>query len=335
MLGKLHSYLSKVGVFLIPVALVVGMAGCTGDDGSYPGPRGHPPFQNSPPQNLEIRTWYDLDTVRNNFAGNHTLMNDLDFTTPGYWELASPISNQGEGWEPIGFVQVIYWDSPFGGGGSREDWYGLNGTFDGQGYEIRDLFTDRPIDNDVGLFGVVDEGGVIKDIGVVNVTVIGDYYVGGLVGRNRGTVSNSYSSGNVAWGEWGGGGLVGVNHGTVSNSYSICDLIGNSAIGGLVGGNEGTVTNSYSAGRVSGVTDVGGLIGRHTGSVSYSFWNIQTSGQTKSSGGTGKTTAEMHDIAIFAAAGWDICAVAPGELNTTCIWNIVDGVTYPFLSWQS
>ena len=267
-------YVAKVGVFLIPVALVVGMAGCTGDDGSYTGPRGHPPSQNSPPQNLEIRTWYDLDALRNNLAGNHTLMNDLDFTTPGYWELASPISNQGEGWEPIGFVQVIFWDSPFlCSGGSHEDWYGLNGTFDGQGYEIRDLFTDRPLERDVGLFGVVDEGGVIKDIGAVNVTVIGEYYIGGLVGRNRGTVSNSYSSGNVTGGQWGVGGLVGVNHGTVSNSYSTCNMIGNGAIGGLVGSNGFTVSNSYSTGDVTGSYDIGGLVGVNHGTVSNSYYN--------------------------------------------------------------
>jgi hypothetical protein len=260
--------LTKVAVFLIPVALVVGMAG-------FDGIGGPPPSQNSPPQNLEIRTWYDLDTVRDNLAGNHTLMNDLDFTTPGYWELASPISNQGEGWEPIGFVERIFWDSPCGGGGSRTDWYGLNGTFDGQGYEIRDLYIDRPTENDVGLFGVVDEGGVIKDISAVNVTVIGDHYIGGLVGRNRGTVGNSYSSGKVD-GYHGVGGLVGWNYlGTVSDSYSTGSVTGDWYVGGLVGiNNGGTVSNSYSTGNVTGDEDVGGLVGiNDQGTVSNSYYN--------------------------------------------------------------
>jgi hypothetical protein len=245
MLGKLKFYVTRVSVFLIPVALVVGTAGF---DGAGGGPILRP-FQNSPPQNLEIWTWYDLDAVRNNLAGNHTLMNDLDSTTPGYWELASLIANQGKGWEPIGLVQLIFFDDPFGcSGGSREDWYGLSGTFDGQGYEIRDLFIDRPIENDIALFGAVDEGGVIKDIGAVNFTVIGEHYVAGLVGRNRGTVSNSYSTGSVT-GDGYVGGLVGTmesSRAAVSNSYSICNVIGSSAIGGLVGWNHlGTVTNSY------------------------------------------------------------------------------------------
>ena len=58
-------YLKRVSVFLIIVSLVVGMVGCGGC--GQPGS-----------QNLEIRTWYDLDAVRDNLTGHHSLMNDLD-----------------------------------------------------------------------------------------------------------------------------------------------------------------------------------------------------------------------------------------------------------------
>jgi len=75
-------------------------------------------------------------------------------------------------------------------------------------------------------------------------------------------------------------------------------------------------------------------VGWPGGTVSNSFWDIQTSGQTTSAGGTGKTTAEMKNIATFA--GWNIVSVGdPGTRNTAYTWNIVDGETYPFLSWQS
>jgi hypothetical protein len=44
----------------------------------------------------------------------------------------------------------------------------------------------------------------------------------------------------------------------------------------------------------------------------------------------------MKNISTFSGAGWGIVAVADsGTRNIACIWNIVDGVTYPFLSWQS
>jgi hypothetical protein len=94
---------------------------------------------------------------------------------------------------------------------------------------------------------------------------------------------------------------------------------------------------------VTGGDYVGGLVGsNYYGTVSSSFWDTQTSGQSTSDGGTGKTTAEMKDIATFTDTEtegldepWDMTAVAPGSTNTTYIWNIVNGLTYPFLSWKS
>jgi hypothetical protein len=403
-------YLARLWIFLTTVALIAGMVGC-----DY-----NPPPAPSP----EIRTWYDLNAVRNNLAGNYTLMNDLDSSTPGYEELASPTANRGKGWQPIGLL------TPFGWASSID----FAGTFDGQGHEIRDLFINRPDEDFVGLFGSVVEGGVIKDIGVVNATVRGrgtySYSggVGALVAANAGLVSNCYSSGNVS-GRSSVGGLVGGNGGLVTNSSSTCHVRGDSEVGGLVGSNyalgivissnstgsvsggdwvgglvgdsAGTVGNSYCTGRVTGNDYVGGLVGyngasgfaaivsdcyssanvtgnkyvgglvgengflwtdkdedstvsnsystgdvtgdeyvgglvgwNHNGAVSNSFWDIDTSGQATAAGGTGRTTAEMKSIATFTDAGWDMIAVAPGERNTSYIWNIVDGQTYPFLSWE-
>ena len=320
-----------------------------------------------------ISTWYDLDAARHNLSGNYSLINDLDSTTPGYEELASPTANEGKGWDPIGsFIPSI-------------GFVGLRGSFDGQGYEIRDLFINRPNESLIGLFGVVGEGGVIKNIGMVNVTVTGCADVGGLVGWNRGTVSYSYSTGNVTGHGYytdtfkelssGVGGLVGSNfEGTVSNSYSAGNVTGEDGVGGLVGGNVGTVSNSYSTSRVIGEDGVGGLVGwngvisiggtANTVSNSYStgnvtgnywyagglvglfrygigknnFWDTETSGRLprfrKREGGTGKTTTEMQDFTTFSGAGWNITAVAPNQTNNNYTWNIVDKQTYPFLGWE-
>ena len=219
--SRRHHYLVKFSSFLITAALIVGIAGC--------GPL--PPSQDS--QDLEIRDWYDLDAVRDNMSGNHTLMNDLDSTTAGYEELASPTANQGKGWDPIGTCAYPY---------------GFWGTFDGQGYEIRDLFINRPDEMDVGLFGgVMQDGviGVIKDIGVMNVTVTGDDHVGGLAAYNNGIVSNCYATGNVTGGGYRVGGLVGLNVEIVSNSYFTGSVTGYQDVGGLVGRTWGDVSNSY------------------------------------------------------------------------------------------
>jgi hypothetical protein len=321
---------------------------------------------------MEIRTWYDLDAIRNNLDGDYVLMNDLDSTTAGYEELVSETANEGKGWEPIGTE-----NHPF------------TGIFNGQGYEICDLYINRPDKYYVGLFSYVD--GIIQDVGVVNIVVTGEEGIGGLAGRIRdgivnnsystgnvigygcvgglvgqiidGTVSNSYSTGGVT-GEynvgglgginWGGsvgscyatvnvtgnmyvGGLVGENYGlgAVSNSYSTGSVTGNLSVGGLVGQNEfyATVSNSYSTGKVTGGGYAAGLVAwNEVATVSNSFWDTETSGMIESyGGGTGKTTAEMQDIATFSGAAWDIIAVNSGESNPAHTWNIVDGVTYPFL----
>ena len=129
------------------------------------------------------------------------------------------------------------------------------------------------------------------------------------------------------------GGLVGSNGGAVTNSYSAGSVSGNSYVGGLVGSNwqEGIVSKSYSTAKITGGTvRVGGLVGGNGGGiVTNSFWDVQTSGQATSDGGTGKATAEMKNIATFSEATWSIEVVDSGHT-----WHIIDGETYPFLSWE-
>jgi hypothetical protein len=195
---------------------------------------------------LEIWDWNDLYAIRNNLHSQHILMTNLNSTSANYTDLASPTANGEMGWEPIG-TRI----RPF------------TGSFDGQGYEIEDLFINRD-DSYVGLFGYVDKGGVVKDIGVVNATVTGEGNVGGLVGWNLGTVSSSNYTGDVT-GKDKVGGLAGWNGGTVSDSYSTGNVKGDKYVGGLVGYNhqESTVSvsDSYSTGNVTGDKYVGGLLG--------------------------------------------------------------------------
>jgi len=195
------------------------------------------------PKDLEIWDWYDLDAIRDNLGGRHRLMNDLDSTTAGYEELASSTANEGKGWEPIGTALFDQFDDdePY----DQSDPF--TGTFEGQGYEIRDLFINRPDEYDVGLFSLVHEGGVIKNVGVVNSDVTGGQGVGGLVGANGGGVSSSYFTAGSVAGESSVGGLVGVNGGDVSNSYfTTGSVTGHSLVGGLLGNNHwGTVRNSH------------------------------------------------------------------------------------------
>jgi len=203
--GRKSNYLTRCAVFLTTAALVAGMVGCDSGE-QHPAQNGGQP----PSQNLQIQTWYDLDAVRNNLAGHHILMNDLDSATAGYEELASPTANEGRGWDPIG---VFDYDEPF------------IGSLDGGGYEIRDLFINRPHKYGVGLFSAVGGAGVVQNIGVVNFTVAGYVPVGVLVGWNDGLVVKCYCTmGNVT-GDSDVGGLVGYSGRFVVNSYYNCDEV--------------------------------------------------------------------------------------------------------------
>jgi hypothetical protein len=259
--------MTRISIFLITVALIIGMVG-------YGGCNGPDPYADY----IKIYDWTDLDDIRNNPKAKYVLMNNLDSSTTGYTELASPTANGGKGWEPIGI-----WDRP-----SR-----FYGTLDGQGYEIRDLFIARPDDDYVGLFGTVGSNvnhtPVIRNVGVVNADVSGgDYRVGALIGSNWGSVLSCYSTGSVSGGHYVGG-LVGLNDGggnivpaaaiiydfnsadaIIDNSYSAASVSGyKSCVGGLLGSNSaGALSRSYSTGNVVGQTSVGGLVGCNAGGLS-------------------------------------------------------------------
>jgi len=143
------------------------------------------------------------------------------------------------------------------------------------------------------------------------------YYIGGLVGSNRGLTSGSYSRAN-ATGEQCVGSLSGENYngGSIQNSYATGSAVGSSYVGGLTGSNNlGTVTNSYSTGSSSG----GGLIG-FGGTCSCSFWDTLSSGKTISAGGLGKSTTQMKTQSTYTDSGW----------NFATIWEMV-GTNYPRL----
>lgn len=320
--GRKDLCLARLGILLIAASLIAGTAGCE-----------------SAQDYLEIRNWHDLYAITGDLAGHYLLLSDLDSTTAGYGELASIAANQGKGWQPIGTS-----NDPF------------VGSFDGQGYEISDMFVNRPDESLVGLFGAVDVGGVIQNIKVVNADVTGEWAVGSLVGENWGDMRNSYSGGTVSGadcvgglvggnaggvsdchsaanvtGHWDVGGLVGCSdsRGTVTNSYSVGVVTGEWAVGGLVGGNlGGTVAKSYSAGGVIGDDYVGGLIGDNQGSVSNSYSIGSVTGEWYVGGLVGDNDSlgvVSNSYAIGSVTGYSFVGGLVGSnwgIVNNSFWNI-------------
>jgi hypothetical protein len=210
----------------------------------------------------------------------------------------------------------------------------LNGTFNGNGHIISGVYINSTEDHQ-GLFGIISDEGVVKNLGITASYIRGKDAVGGLVGHSEGIIGGSYST---AWvvGESFVGGLAGVNENFINNSYSVGKVAGEEMVGGLVGANRDRIRHSYSAAFVDGDFDyVGGLAGVNSGEMSTkprnrwnsgciiiitgsdvinSYYDKEASKQSDSKA-DGKTTAEMKQKATYE--GWNFGKVwgISGEVN--------------------
>ncbi len=162
-----------------------------------------------------------------------------------------------EAWTPIGDSENPY-----------------TGTFNGNGNLVEGLNVSEYAY--AGLFGSAGSGAEISNLGVDG-SVSGDYYVGGVVGENYGTLTNCYNTGSV--GGLNSGGVVGYNYGTITNCYNMGSVSGSNWTGGVVGVNSGTLTNCYNAGYVDGSSYAGGVVGHNSGgTITNCFWDSDNSG---------------------------------------------------------
>ncbi|MFA5060837.1 MAG: GLUG motif-containing protein [Candidatus Pacearchaeota archaeon] len=189
-----------------------------------------------------ISDCYELQNIINNLSAHYALSNDIDCSMTENWNW-NEIEGIYNGFEP----STSY----------------FRGSFDGRSFVVKNLYINRPSQTYVGLFGRISDDVIIKNVGLINVSVVGNERVGSLVGYSeRGRVINSYASGNVSGNE-NVGGLVGsLLVGSIESSHFTGNVKGNKDIGGLLGRKqEGGVRNSFSIGRVEGNENVGGLVG--------------------------------------------------------------------------
>lgn len=196
----------------------------------------------------------DLKRLSENWGGDLWDMHfkqiaDIVFEAADFEE-GGDFYNDNEGWIPIGDYNKIF-----------------SGSYDGGGNIIAGLKINRPSTHDIGLFRF--NHGIIKNLGVKNVDIIGFFVTGGLAGENSGTIQNCYVTGNVE-GYDAVGGFVGWSWaGNISNCYASVNVVGIRQVGGFAGHLHGGIItqNSYSTGSVtrSGGTDteLGGFCGRN------------------------------------------------------------------------
>ena len=152
-----------------------------------------------------------------------------------------------------------------------------SGTFDGQGHTISGLWHWWSTD-DIGLFG--NNKGTIKNLGVVDSYLSGHVNVGGVCGRNGGSLTNCYNTGNVRGNETVGG-VCGMNSGSLTNCYNTGNVQGKETVGGVCGRNPGTITNCYY------------LSGTATDGIGYIEESIDVAGSAESKTTTQFTSGEV------------------------------------------
>jgi hypothetical protein len=165
----------------------------------------------------------------------------------------------------------------------------FTGVFDGNNRRVLNFTWNSSGRSYIGLFGYVGIEGQIKNVALENVSInaVSGNYTGGLVGWNKGSINNCYSTSAVSGSQYVGG-LVGYNiEGSISNCYSMGSVSGSSSsyyVGGLVGRNSsGSINNCYSTGAITGRSYLGGLVGyNYFGSISNCYSMGSVSGSSSS-----------------------------------------------------
>lgn len=278
---------------------------------------------------FRVSTLDDLRTLSENdeyWQDHFILVNDIDATPTRNWNVDN---GRPQGFSPIGNRGAA--DNPF------------TGSFDGQGYEISNLYIDQFREFYVGLFGRTS-GATIESLGLVNCEVNGLSDVGGLVGYGDNTVlKNCYATGTIESQQTMAGGLIGIHErGTIAQCYTHTQVQAQQVAGGLAGFSvESEVNDSFAFGAVAATgSSAGGLIsfcisstirnsyaevGVAAGSANGAFISVSNESRIldcffnsevtpvsdpiyQDDGNqtvTGLTSAEFVDQSTFENAGWD------------------------------
>ena len=213
-------------------------------------------------QNVE-----QLQAVRDSLSANYLLGNHIDASATASW-------NGGAGFDPLGVSNNSF-----------------SGQLDGMGYIVDGLTIKRADQLGVGLFGYTTAESQIRNLGLTDVNIQGQSFVGSLVGKSLGLLDGVFVTGRVG-GDFVVGGLAGSSQGKINESYTATDIEAFSIAGGLVGSQgpgifdsasqtRGTssVDNSYATGTIKVSVDpasgsAGGLVGMLDGAISNSYSTV-------------------------------------------------------------
>ncbi len=213
-----------------------------------------------------------------------------------------------------------------------------SGTFDGNNKTVSGLYFNGNSPR-IGLFGSSEADGNIKNVGVVDSYFKGNEFVGGVCGRNDGTITNCYNTGNLtAINPTAAiGGICGINDndGTIANCYNTGTVTATgstASVGGVCGYSIAPISNCYNIGTVTATSsgaDISSICGFNYGPVTNCYYLADTEDENGS-----KTAAQFAngEVDYLLSQG---CSTGEGDNTVTydgSIWGQTIGTdTYPTL----
>lgn len=227
---------------------------------------------------------------------------------------------------------VLNADGTLNTGGSFTDWIPIGdmgtpytGTFDGQNHTISGLYFNDPLISYVGLFGYVEIGGSISNLGIVESYFYGKESVGAVCGQGKCKITNCYNTGTVKGYPYSTGGICGyldstgssLNPANITNCYNTGKVSGGINVGGVCGeiwGEDTNITNCYNTGEVTGSSYVGGVCGKITyGSITNCYY-LDKNEQDSFDGTTYKTDVQF--------ASGEVAYLLNGSIsNSSVVWR--------------
>ena len=211
-----------------------------------------------------------------------------------------------------------------------------SGTFDGNNKTVSCLYLNGNSAR-IGLFGSSEADGNIKNVGVVDSYFKGNDLVGGVCGRNDGTITNCYNAGNLTAIESSAaiGGICGHNPGTIANCYNTGTVTATglgASVGGVCGCSTAPISNCYNTGTVTATSssaDISGICGYNFGPITNCYYLADIEDENG-----GKTAAQFAsgEIAYLLSQG---CSTGEDDNTVTydgSIWGQTIGTDiYPTL----
>jgi len=202
------------------------------------------------------------------------------------------------------------------------------GSFDGAGYTVSGIYYAYYGENN-GFFSSIADGGTVKNLGIVNSVFLGNKYVGGVVGNNKGIVENCYNTGIVS-GYDAVGGIAGLTWNEVENCYNTGEIIGEENVGGVAGTNQGTLQNCYNRGPVSGSiiqngrgAFVGGVVGRNLSRTANNYNTGTVNGERNVGGVVGYNGGRVENNFYLEGCATDRSGTVQNGLGDYTIGNTV------------